>query len=107
MRNLEERIQGQLTNRSPRNVGILAKQLHFSPYKSMLVLDPDTEKLIPLEGLSAIVRNLNRVWAEDIQLRVYCWFRRPLARSSDKFERIQDGSSLPLNVWHRVREKPA
>lgn len=100
MRSLEKKVQAELEKLRYPYVGILAKRLvDFNPYKSTKVLDPDANALIPLEDLSTIVRNLPRMWKEDMQLRVYYWLRKRTKRQSDDFMYISSGNPPPVKTF--------
>ncbi len=99
MREFEKSVQDKLEGFEKTDVGVLAKRLAFKPWnpeKPTKVLDLDTNKLIPLEDLSIIVRNLPRMWSEDMQLRMYRWFRKPTGSEKDKFKLLEGGDPPSL-----------
>lgn len=78
MRDLEKEIQQSLARSRVRSIGILGKVLHFEPYKTTWLFDPDTGRKVRLEDLSTIVRTLQEMWDYEIQFRAFGWARTPV-----------------------------
>lgn len=98
MRLLEDLLQARLSASSYPDVGLLARQLSFSPYKQTQLLDLDTNSLLNVEDLSTIVRHLSQIWLEDVQLRIYCWFRSPKGNNPEAFQLISGAERPPLEL---------
>lgn len=98
MRYLEDQLQARLSKKGHSNVGLLAKQLGFSPYKQTRLLDLDTNDLLNLEDLSTIVRHLEQIWLGDVQFRIYCWFRESTSGSKHRFNLVSGGVPPPLEL---------
>ncbi|MGH9424978.1 MAG: hypothetical protein ACRD2L_01535, partial [Terriglobia bacterium] len=94
MRQLEEKIQSSLALDGWCG-GVIADVLPFTPYESFCVLDTRTNKLVPLEGISMIVRGLSDMWSREIRFRPF-WWARKMADGGYQLE--QSGRGKPPGV---------
>jgi len=100
LRKLEEQLQKKINEQRKKSdqtdahlpeIGLLIHRLNFCPYKKAEVVDLHANNQIcAADKLSPIIRNLEAAWREDIQLRIYYWFRNKIDDGTENYQLIAD-----------------